>query len=214
MESIRSAVPGTWNTDSITDVRSLQLAVSTTAFLCALVITNSCLEYVQALTSNLQAESRDIVSAVNEIDTVTSTIQDIREHIKAHHAKWILIVDNMCSDVGIVPSLPRRCGRQIHHSNTPADTPSEYYCRTIISIPLLDHLLSEMKSRFSKHHQTALLGLTIVPSVLVSIPSGGCRSFKRGVPIHEMVLCMVYAHVRFYARMTIMVYKILISKYR
>ena len=169
MESICSAAPGTWNTDSITDARSLQLAVSTTDFLCALVITNSCLKYVQALTSNLQAESRDIVSAVNEIDTVTSTIQDVREHIQTHHAKWFLIVENMCSDVGIVPSLPRRCGRQIHRSNTPADTPSEYYCRTI-SIPLLDHLLSEMKSRFSKHQQTALLGLTIVPSVLVSIP--------------------------------------------
>ena len=39
-----------------------------------------------------------------------------------------------------------------------------------LSIPLLDHLLAEMKSRFSKHQQTALFGLTIVPSVLVSIP--------------------------------------------
>ena len=77
-------------------------------------------------------------------------------------------VESMCSNVGTVPSLPRRCGRQTHRSNTPADTLSEYYCRTI-SIPLLDHLLSEMKSRFGKYQQTALLGLSIVPSVLVSI---------------------------------------------
>ena len=56
-----------------------------------------------------------------------------------------------------------------HRSNTPADTPSEYYRRTI-TVPLLDHLISEMKSRFGKHQQTALLGLSIVPSVLVSIP--------------------------------------------
>ena len=168
MDSICSAAPGTWNADSITDARGLQLAMSTTDFLCALVITNSCLKYVQALTTNLQAESRDIVSAVKEIETVISTIQDVRENIQTHHAKWFLTVESMCSDVGTVPSLPRRCGRQTHRSNTPADTPSEYYCRTI-SIPLLDHLLSEMKSRFGKHQQTALLGLSIVPSVLVSI---------------------------------------------
>lgn len=76
----------------------------------------------------------------------------------------------MCSSVGIVPSLPRRCGRQTHRSNTPADTPSEYYCRTI-TIPFLDHLLVEMTHRFSKHQQTALLGLSIIPSIMISISS-------------------------------------------
>ena len=76
----------------------------------------------------------------------------------------------MCSDVGTVPFLPRRSGRQIHRSNVPEDTPSEYYCRSL-SIPLLDHLLSEMRSRFSSHQQTALLGLSLVPSVLVTIPA-------------------------------------------
>ena len=73
----------------------------------------------------------------------------------------------MCSDIGVEPSLPRRCNRQIHRSNVPADTPSVYYCRSV-SIPLLDHLLSEMESRFSKHQQTALLGLSLIPSIMAS----------------------------------------------
>ena len=58
MESIRSDGPQLWSTDSLTDARSLQLAVTTTDFVCALVITNSCVKYLQVLTSNLQAESR------------------------------------------------------------------------------------------------------------------------------------------------------------
>lgn len=169
MESICNDGPGLWNADSVTDARGLQLAITTTDFLCALVITNSCLKYVQALTTNLQSESRDIVSAVREIETVTATIQDVRDNVQTHHFKWFLTIENMCSTVGTVPSLPRRCGRQIHRSNMPAETPSEYYCRTI-SIPLLDHLLSEMNSRFGKHQQTALLGLSIAPSVLVTLP--------------------------------------------
>ena len=43
-----------------------------------------------------------------------------------------------------------------------------YYCHSI-SIPLFDHLLSEMQSCFSSHNQTALLGLSIVPSIIVNL---------------------------------------------
>ena len=87
-----------------------------------------------------------------------------------------------CSDLGQWPSWPvvphnhrvtlrSRNGaisaQKIHRSNVPADTPSEYYCHTI-SIPVLDHLLSELGARFGSHQRTALQGLSIVPSVAVS----------------------------------------------
>ena len=63
MESISNDGPSSWSPDSLTDARSLQLAITTTDFLCALVITNCCLKYLQALTSNLQAETKDIIAA-------------------------------------------------------------------------------------------------------------------------------------------------------
>ena len=37
------------------------------------------------------------------------------------------------------PTLPRICSRQRHRSNVPADSPQEYYRRTV-SVPFLDHL--------------------------------------------------------------------------
>lgn len=81
----------------------------------------------------------------------------------------------MCADVGTEPSLPRRCSWQIHRSNIPADTPSEYYCCSVL-IPMLDHLLSEMKTCFTTHQKTALLGLYIVPFVMVTLPNEECTS--------------------------------------
>ena len=170
MESICSDGPRLWSSDSVTDARSLQLAITTTDFICSLVITNSCLHYLQALTSNLQAESKDIVTAVGEIKNVLSTLQNIRDNISTHHSCWFRTVQKICADMGVEPSIPRRCARQTHRSNIPADTPSEYYCRTL-SIPLLDHLLCEMNTRFSSHQQTALLGLSVVPSIMVALPS-------------------------------------------
>lgn len=70
----------------------------------------------------------------------------------------------MCTATGTEPSLPRLCGRQTHRSNVPSQTPKEYYRR----IPLLDHILSEMDRRFSTHQQTAVAGLSLVPSILVT----------------------------------------------
>ena len=159
-----------WSQDSLTDARGLLLAITTTDFVSALVITNSCLKYLKTLTASLQAEAKDIVTAVSEIDTVTATVQDVRDNIDTHHAQWFLTITEMLSEVGIEPSVPRRCGRQTQWSNVPADTPSEYFRRTI-SIPVLDHLLCELRSRFGKHQRRALLGFSIVPSLFVSLES-------------------------------------------
>ena len=49
----------------------------------------------------------------------------------------------MAEKVGEEPRIPRKCARQIQRNNVPATTPSEYYKRAI-SIPMLDHLESEI----------------------------------------------------------------------
>ena len=120
---------------------------------------------MEALTTNLQAEAKDIVCAIKEIE-VTATVQNVRGKAEEHHAKWFDTIEELCSECSIVPSLPRQCGRQIHRANTPADTPSDNYRRTI-TIPLLDHMLTELKSRFGQHQQTAFLGLSILPSTSI-----------------------------------------------
>lgn len=92
----------------------------------------------------------------------------MRDNIETHHYSWFSTAEKMCETIGTVPSIPRRCQRQTHRDNVPADTPSQYYCRTI-SIPLVDYLLSEMKSRFSSHQKTAILGLSLVPSAMITM---------------------------------------------
>ena len=91
----------------------------------------------------------------------------------------------MLSEVGIDPSVPRRYGRQTQRSNVPADTPGEYFRRTI-SIPVLDHLLSELRYRFGDQQRAALLCLSIVPSLFVSIESADHMSrFKALSDLYE-----------------------------
>ena len=70
LEGICDEGSSEWSTDSLTDARGLPLTITTTDFLSALVITNSCISYLTALTSNLQAEAKDIIEATAEMDNV------------------------------------------------------------------------------------------------------------------------------------------------
>ena len=107
------------------------------------------------------------MQAVSEMNSVKATLQDVRNNVEEHHGKWFAEVEELCACVNTEPSLPRLCGRQRHRPNVPAQSPSEYFRRTI-SIPVLDHLLLEMETRFDKHQQTAVQGLYLVPSLLVT----------------------------------------------
>ena len=157
-----------WSTDSLTDARSLLLAITCPEFIASLVITQRVLSYTTGITRSLQAQSRDIIEAVDHIDTLRNTLQSVRDNVDEHHRNWIRDVDKMCSEVGSELSIPRRCSKQRHRDNTPAQTASDYYKR-VITIPLLDHVLSELNSRFATHQVKAMQGLCLVPAALVTL---------------------------------------------
>jgi hypothetical protein len=74
LKTIGNDSPGHWTSDAVTDARSLLLAITTTDFISGFVITNSCLTYLKAITSNLQSESKDIIAAVDEINVAINTL--------------------------------------------------------------------------------------------------------------------------------------------
>ena len=88
-----------------------------------------------------------------------------------------------CLKVGTQPVLPRICGKQQYRMNFPSDTPSEHYKRSI-SIPLLDHMLSELNCRFSSDNQVVLKGMCLVPTVMVTMTKE--KTQKRANSLVEM----------------------------
>ena len=145
-----------WSSDSVTDASTLLLAITSTEFISALVITHECLQYLRGLTTSLQEKAKDIIQAVSEINTLTSSLKQVRENVDFYHDKWFDAILKMCSEVGTTPSIPRICGRQRHRASTPAASPTEYYRRTI-TIPIVDHLLTELERRFSTRLSRSVL---------------------------------------------------------
>lgn len=107
MKNISSEGLREWSSDSVTDSTTLLLAVSTTKFISALVIITACMQHLLGLTRSLQAEAKDIVQAVSEINAVKATLQDVRNNVDEHHGKWFAKVEELCAHVNTEPSLPR-----------------------------------------------------------------------------------------------------------
>ena len=63
-------------------------------------------------------------------------------------------------------SIPR-CGRQTFRSNVEADT--QVYWRRTVFLQFLDHLLSELSSRFTEHNKRAIEGLQLLPITINSV---------------------------------------------
>ena len=148
------------------EAKSLLSAITSPEFLAALIFTNRIFGYTASITLSLLSQAMDIVEAISGIDLLCDTLQSVRDDVDTHHCRWMDEAKKMCEVIGVELCIPRFCGRQQHRDNVPAETPDEYYKRNL-TIPLLDHVLMEMKSRFSIHQQSATYDLCFVPAPMV-----------------------------------------------
>ena len=74
--------------------------------------------------------------------------------------------------------VQRTVGRQRHRCNVPHSSPEEYY-RRAICVPLLDHIIEHMATRFGPMQQKAAGLCCLVPSVVVSGRSVGFKLLGR-----------------------------------
>ena len=92
-----------------------------------------------------QRSDIDLNQASKEAKTCSSVLNAERNDnavLEALMEKGIEIA----SDYSIDRSWPRTAGKQQHHNNVPADTPSAYWKRAMY-LPFLDHLVTEVNEK-------------------------------------------------------------------
>ena len=95
-ESISVEGSGSWSSDSLTDASTLLTAITTTDFISALVITSNSLNCLKPLTNSLQSESKDIVEAVQEIDSLERILTEKWQNVDSIHSEWFEEINKMC----------------------------------------------------------------------------------------------------------------------
>jgi hypothetical protein len=108
----------------------LKLALQDFGFMIALVVTECVLQYSLALSNLLQRPSIDLVEAASEAETVISSLRKIRQDDNVWQELYQDIT-KFAEKQNVLPSKPRTAGRQQNRDNVPADTPEEYWRRSV-----------------------------------------------------------------------------------
>ncbi|KAL9965853.1 hypothetical protein ACROYT_G029707 [Oculina patagonica] len=120
------------------------------------------------LSFKLQKREIDVYQAYNHIGDFKRDLQNIRGDIEKHCTDWYNMATTTVRKTDIEPSMPRVVGQQQHRSNVEAESPKEYYKRAL-TIPLQDHLISEMDSYFDPNNDAVMSSLLcVLPALLVS----------------------------------------------
>ena len=78
-----------------------------------------------------------------------------RQDVDEFHSKWYKKALTLSEKINVTETTPRVVGTQIRRSNTPAESVSDY-CKRPITIPVLDHLMSELDYRFDSSKTEAI----------------------------------------------------------
>ena len=136
-------------------------AISRFDFIIGLVTTEHILQSIVHLTTFLQSKDCDLVEAVRECKLVIDQLSAERIDETVWDSLFDLAV-TIAGKLEIVPSMPRKVGRQANRANCPADTPSQYWKRALY-YPFLDHFISELRGRLMENSDR-FQGQNLIPS--------------------------------------------------
>ena len=126
-----------------------------------------CLAFKKGLSRSLQERSLDIGRALKSVNLVQSSL-DCRANVEQFNHQCFERSAKICEPLDIEVKKPRICGRQIMRDNVEAESPEDYF-RKSITVPFLYYTLNEMKTRFTDLHARTTLGLQLVPSIIENI---------------------------------------------
>lgn len=179
-EIIKANADGTWNAESVKKAFYLFHATVSFSFIAQLVVVSRCLEVTRPLTVQLQDCALDAGSAREKVSSLYVQLELVRKEVDT---RWFEEAEALAESVGTLPEKPRTVERQRHRPNTPADSPSEYY-RRVVTIPFLDHLKSQIETRFSENNLDVMDAVYGLPRNVVMYPDWRAR-FSRFLEIYK-----------------------------
>nr|CAI5843553.1 unnamed protein product [Callosobruchus analis] len=165
--------------DSSSGAHILIDALNQSNFIICLLCLEKLLAFSLPLSKMLQSKNIDLASAINIVEDVESSVQNLRENADAEFQKIFEEAKQKAEicDIGI--KIPRLANKQMHRINVPTDNCVEYY-QISIFLPWLHSFLSNLKERFSKHK-------TILTNLMVLLTSGNSTTQKQIDDFHALV---------------------------
>ncbi len=169
LEPIKNNEGGSWNSESVRDAGGLFHAAVSFPFIFCLVVVSRMLEITRPPTKQLQSSKMDVVVSEKNITLLFTALTRLRSEIDVKHNEWYEEAVQLAESVGSSAERPRTVRHQINRANAPAESTSQYF-KISVTLPFLDHLTSEINTRFSKRNLSLSKGFYGLPASVVSSP--------------------------------------------
>ena len=125
-------------------------ALESFEFIYTMVTLSRSLLYLKEAVVKIQGKSKDIVSGVSIVMECCNELKRVREDIDNYSQRAFEHSSRIAEKSNIPISMPSVSKRQQHRSN-PEYISVEDYLKKVVAIPFLDHLVSDVSSRFTHH---------------------------------------------------------------
>lgn len=155
--------------ESAISARNIQKCVTDFEFLVALEIMARVSGHLIILSESLQAIGQDIARALGDIETTMTIISDDRENVDEAFGGLYNKVLERAAQLDITESKPRVPRRSQYRANANNDCSPKEYFKVNLFIPMLDHVLADMGTRFGIHQQKSMMLSSLIPAFVTNV---------------------------------------------
>lgn len=156
-------------------------ALESFEFVYVLVTLQRSLLYMKEAAVQLQGENQDIVSGYACIEQCCSDLKDLRANVDKYAERIFQHSCRLAECSGITVAKPRVTRVQQHRSNPETESVEQHFKCTVI-VPFLDHLISDLSSRFNKHAKQVASLQGLLPIKLT--PASSVRDIEQAVAFY------------------------------
>jgi hypothetical protein len=138
------------------------------SFVITLYITEKLFAVTLTLCKSLQQINVDLSECCEYVNNCVQVINSIHENSEEEFQKLFLDVENVLSLVDETVKTSRLIRQSTYRNNIPADSPEQYYRRSIC-LPFLDYLKSQLIERFIKYSYIISGLQNLIPSFLIKL---------------------------------------------
>lgn len=131
-------------------------------FIITLHILGTILDITATLSRDLQSPQVELHLCYEMANTVVKLLTNYRLEPQFYDTIFQRAV-KVASEHEVDVKCPRIVKRQVHRSNIEESVPQEYYRKNVF-IPFVDHLISELSTRFSPAHEDLIKLFSLIPS--------------------------------------------------
>jgi len=168
LDDMKMNISGRYNNLTKTNAFSFFKAIDDFDFIVNLVMVYRVFDVTLDATILLQSKKNDIADGIKLIHSLLHLVNEFRRNIDEKHEAWYGEALKIAKDLNIPEKKLRTNKRQVHRENHPSSNVSEYY-KLSLTIPLLDHVVGQLTSRFSEQSLVSYYGLYLLPSKIVSM---------------------------------------------